>query len=74
MKKLLITGGTGFVGLNLVRKLNNQGYEIHVIVRESSNLMELKALEENIYIHTYDQSIQGMIEIFKIASLISLYV
>lgn len=68
MKTILVTGGTGFVGLNLVRRLASLGYETHVIARKNSNLEEIKSLEGNIVIHIYNQSLQSMIEIFKKAS------
>jgi dihydroflavonol-4-reductase len=36
MMKVFITGGTGFVGLNLVEKLVNKGHTARVLVRTSS--------------------------------------
>lgn len=44
-KKVFVTGGTGFVGANLVRLLLDEGYQIKALVRESSNLSNLKGLE-----------------------------
>jgi len=43
--KCFITGGTGFVGANLVRMLLQQGYEVRALVRNGSNLENLKSLE-----------------------------
>ena len=31
-KKVLITGGTGFIGKNVVNELINRGYEVHSLV------------------------------------------
>lgn len=31
--KILVTGGTGFIGTNLTKKLLEMGYELHVVVR-----------------------------------------
>jgi UDP-glucose 4-epimerase len=33
-KRVLITGGTGFVGANLARKLLAEGHEVHLLVRQ----------------------------------------
>jgi len=41
-KKVLITGATGFTGRNLTKKLIGAGAEITAIVRESSNIGDLK--------------------------------
>jgi UDP-glucose 4-epimerase len=35
MKKALLTGGTGFVGVHLIRELIAAGYEVHVLARPS---------------------------------------
>ncbi len=41
-KKVVITGGTGFVGANLVRKLVGLGYSPTLLIRKKSNLWRLK--------------------------------
>ncbi len=43
--KAFVTGGTGFVGGNLVRLLLEKGYEIKALARLSSQLDNLKGLE-----------------------------
>ena len=42
--KYLITGATGFIGPHLVRKLVNDGHTCRCLVRNSSNVEELKEL------------------------------
>ena len=41
-KNILITGGTGFVGANLVHRLVNEGHKPTVFIRKESNLWRLK--------------------------------
>ena len=41
-KKILVTGGTGFVGANLVRKLVRVGYRPTVLIRKESNPWRIK--------------------------------
>lgn len=38
VKKVLVTGATGFIGSNLVRKLYDKGYEVYVLLRPNSTL------------------------------------
>ena len=41
MKKILITGGNGFLGSNLVKKLLNEGHSIYVLSRSNINLKDV---------------------------------
>ena len=50
----LVTGATGFVGANLVRRLLADGDEVHVFVREASNLWRLREIQDDIHIHHID--------------------
>ena len=45
MPKTLVTGGTGFVGVHLVRELAGRGDELRLLVRESSNTDLLEGIE-----------------------------
>src|SRR5215213_5705204 len=45
MGKTLVTGGTGFVGLHLVRELARRGDDLRLLVRESSNTEPLEGIE-----------------------------
>ncbi|HEY9637739.1 MAG TPA: hopanoid-associated sugar epimerase [Coleofasciculaceae cyanobacterium] len=46
--RAFVTGGTGFIGANLVRLLLQEGYEVRALVRPSSRLDNLQGLEVEI--------------------------
>ncbi len=45
MAKTLVTGGTGFVGVHLVRELARRGDRLRLLVREQSNTAPLEGIE-----------------------------
>jgi len=47
-KKILVTGGTGFIGSRLVHKLASTADDIHVLVRKSSDLTSLEGVLDRI--------------------------
>lgn len=46
-KRVLITGGSGFVGANLARHLTNQGHEVHVTVRRPPSMWRLQDIRRD---------------------------
>ena len=46
MAKILVTGGTGFIGIHLVKKLHELGHEVKLLIRESSNTTPFKELNK----------------------------
>ncbi len=48
IKRVFVTGGTGFVGANLVRLLLHEGYAVRVLVRPGSPLSNLHGLDVEI--------------------------
>jgi NADH dehydrogenase len=54
MKKLFVTGGTGFIGRHILKKLaNNKLYKIYCLTRQSENLFpELRASDNIHFIQT----------------------
>lgn len=45
MKTVLITGGSGFVGANLVRRVLNAGHEVHLVLRENHASWRMRDIE-----------------------------
>ncbi|HEY9617546.1 MAG TPA: hopanoid-associated sugar epimerase [Microcoleaceae cyanobacterium] len=78
LMRAFVTGGTGFVGANLIRLLLQQGYEVRALVRSQSQLDNLQDLDlemvngdlndPNLY-----QQIQGCQVCFHVAALYSLW-
>jgi nucleoside-diphosphate-sugar epimerase len=63
----LITGGTGFIGSNLVKRLIDKGWNVHIIIRPTSELVQLNKVINLIHIHTYDGSIESLLKTFELA-------
>jgi len=51
MKKVLVTGATGFIGSNLTRELLRRGVEVHIISRHKRTPWRLKDVYDNIKLH-----------------------
>jgi nucleoside-diphosphate-sugar epimerase len=51
MKRVVITGGTGFVGASLARRLLADGHEIHLLVREDFTSWRIEAIRQHVYLH-----------------------
>ncbi|MFH1752171.1 MAG: NAD-dependent epimerase/dehydratase family protein [archaeon] len=47
-KKVLVTGSSGFVGANLVRRLLKENFEVHVVLREQSNTWRLNEVMQDL--------------------------
>ncbi|HVL50395.1 MAG TPA: NAD-dependent epimerase/dehydratase family protein, partial [Actinomycetota bacterium] len=42
VKRVVLTGGAGFVGANLTRMLLDEGHEVQLLVRPGSDLWRLE--------------------------------
>ena len=65
MPRCLVTGGTGFIGANLVHQLLKENYKIYLIVEKKSNFWRLKDIISSINIFEIN-----LIEFEKIDKLI----
>jgi nucleoside-diphosphate-sugar epimerase len=76
--KVLLTGGTGFVGKNVARALAARGHEVRVIAREGSNLAGLPAGEvvrgDVCDKGTLERAAQGCQAVLHMAALVKMWV
>lgn len=56
MKKILITGGAGFVGSNIVRRLVETGNKLYLILRKDSNRTRLSSILRSVDVFENDLS------------------
>lgn len=76
MKRILITGGTGFLGKALIKRLYNSRVNIRVLARNEGKLIELKQEYPNIEIFTGDvaddctvkSALDGVNELYHLAA------
>ena len=61
-KKILITGATGFVGANLLRKLIDSKNDIHIIIRSTSNLWRINDIIDKVNTHVCDLTNRESVE------------
>lgn len=64
-KSVLITGGTGYIGLNLISKLLKENCQVHLLVRYESNLDKLKKYSGRVNLHFHDGSSIDLVRIIK---------
>lgn len=54
MARVIITGGTGFVGSNLTRRLLQDGHEVHLLVRQGYTSWRISAIRSDVQLHILD--------------------
>lgn len=64
-KIVLITGATGFIGSHLTKRLLTDGWNVHLVVRNTSDLSLLADIRERVMLHHHDGSSEGMRSIMK---------
>lgn len=60
IRKAMITGGTGFVGSNLARRLVRDGWLVHIVTIPNDNLDQVEDIFEQVTLHVHDGSTDGM--------------
>jgi len=77
--KVLVTGSTGFIGGNIVKKLIENGFEVNVLIRKNSNTLNINRLPVNIYygdiceINTLIEPMKGCSGLFHAAAFYSFW-
>lgn len=51
MKRVIVTGATGFVGANLARRLVVEGHEVHLLVRPGYAAWRLESIRPHVHLH-----------------------
>ena len=59
MKRVVVTGGTGFVGANLVRRLIADGHQTHLLVRPEFSSWRIDSIRDHITTHEVSLSDAG---------------
>jgi len=62
-KKTLITGATGFIGAHLCKKLVEEGWNVHIIVRDKSDLSQIKHILNCLVLHPYNGTMTELLNI-----------
>jgi nucleoside-diphosphate-sugar epimerase len=63
--RCLVTGGGGFVGANLARRLLRDGHEVHLLLRGKEGLWRLVDVLDQLIIHVVDLGQEGLDKIIK---------
>jgi len=64
-KKVLVTGATGFVGSHLIARMIKDKWDVHIIIRDLSELKSIEQYVGKIKYHIHDGSTEGLVHIVK---------
>ena len=62
MKRAVITGGTGFVGANLARRLLADGHDVHLLVRPGYTPWRIEGILNDVRLHEVQLADPGALE------------
>lgn len=65
MKKALVTGGTGFIGSNLCRRLLKDGWKIFLITKKEFGYDNIIDIKEKLEIYEYEDNFFELMEYIK---------
>ena len=54
MKRAIVTGGTGFIGANLLPRLLHDGHEVHLLIRRGCDFRRIERKLRNVRLHEID--------------------
>lgn len=75
--KVVVTGANGFLGSWLTKRLNSDGYDVHIVSRKNSDLSELKDLKFHNHIgdvmdlSSLDKAFQDADVVFHLAGVVA---
>lgn len=54
MRRVIVTGATGFVGANLAHRLVRDGHAVHLLVRSGHNPWRIASIRSDVHLHVVD--------------------
>jgi len=66
-QRALVTGATGYIGSNLVKRLLKDGWEVHIVLRAKSDITALPDAAKNIFRHVHNGTTNQMIDLVATA-------
>ena len=64
MKNIFITGGTGYIGSHLCRRLLKDGHKLHVLKKQDEEIDYLEGIDEGYELYIYDGTLNSVREVF----------